>query len=168
MAAVRENLNRAGLSGDASKLCAVPFPFLHLCTKRILVMEELQGEKFVTCLEEDLERHAKRLGKSVSQFKDEQEQETLELRKKGLSKQGPSAEQYEKYIKFLDIRRRLSNIMAITFNISVGWLPGIKRKQYVGKNTLPLNHAKIIDDLIYIHGHEVLVDGLFQGDPHPV
>lgn len=168
MATVRENLNRAGLSGDPSKLCAVPVPFLHLCTKRILVMEELQGDKFVTCLEEDLERHAKRLGKSVSQFKEEQEQETLELRKKGLSKQGPSAEQYDKYIRILDIRRKLSNIMAITYNVSIGWLPGMKRKQYVGKNTLPLNHAKIIDDLIYIHGYEVLVDGLFQGDPHPV
>ena len=32
---------------------------------------------------------------------------------------------------------------------------------------VPLNAAKLIDDLLYVHGHEVLIDGCFNADPHP-
>jgi len=66
----------------------------------------------------------------------------------------------------LDSKRKVSNAAALLHNWTLGLVSGSKR-QYEGRNTLPLNHAKIIDDLIYIHGHEVLVDGYFNGDPHP-
>jgi len=32
---------------------------------------------------------------------------------------------------------------------------------------VPLNHARIVDRVFEVHGHEVLVDGYFNGDPHP-
>lgn len=35
------------------------------------------------------------------------------------------------------------------------------------KSSVPVNHAKMIDDLFYIHGHEILHDGEFNGDCHP-
>jgi hypothetical protein len=46
----------------------------------------------------------------------------------------------------------------------LGIIPGVSKKQIEGKHILPLNHAKLIDDLIYVHGHEVLVDGFFNGE----
>jgi aarF domain-containing kinase len=48
MAAVRENLIKAGLADKdptaAKKLCLVPKPYLDLCTESVLVMEELDGK----------------------------------------------------------------------------------------------------------------------------
>jgi predicted unusual protein kinase regulating ubiquinone biosynthesis (AarF/ABC1/UbiB family) len=32
---------------------------------------------------------------------------------------------------------------------------------------VPLNHARLVDELLRVHAHEVLVDGAFNGDPHP-
>ena len=32
---------------------------------------------------------------------------------------------------------------------------------------VPLNAAGLIDDLLNVHGHEILIDGVFNADPHP-
>lgn len=32
---------------------------------------------------------------------------------------------------------------------------------------LPLNLAEMMDLLLTVHGHQILVDGCFNGDPHP-
>jgi hypothetical protein len=48
------------------------------------------------------------------------------------------------------------------YNSTIGWLPGMTKKEYEDRSVLPINHAKMIDDLIYVHGHEVLVDGYFN------
>ena len=32
---------------------------------------------------------------------------------------------------------------------------------------VPINTAKLIDDMLAVHGHEVLIDGVFNADPHP-
>eukprot|EP00568_Trieres_chinensis_P011803 CAMPEP_0183304864 /NCGR_PEP_ID=MMETSP0160_2-20130417/9800_1 /TAXON_ID=2839 ORGANISM="Odontella Sinensis, Strain Grunow 1884" /NCGR_SAMPLE_ID=MMETSP0160_2 /ASSEMBLY_ACC=CAM_ASM_000250 /LENGTH=413 /DNA_ID=CAMNT_0025467983 /DNA_START=50 /DNA_END=1291 /DNA_ORIENTATION=- len=149
MANVRINLIKGGLAGGPTKLCAVPKPYLDICTKRVLVMEELKGEKLAVGLEKDMERHAR------------------ELKNRGITKQGPSAREYGQYIKFLDGQRRLSNAGFLLYNLTLGWIPGMPWKNTLDKSVLPINHAKMVDDLIYIHGHEVLVDGYFNGDPHP-
>eukprot|EP00957_Ditylum_brightwellii_P026495 2004199-Ditylum_brightwellii.AAC.1 len=67
----------------------------------------------------------------------------------------------------------MENAGKAAYNYTLGWLPGKEWKDYELRDTLPINHAKMVDDLIYIHGHEeirdflVLVDGYFNGDPHP-
>jgi aarF domain-containing kinase len=167
MESVRNNLNKAGLAGTKRKLCQVPKPFMNLCTKRVLVMEELKGSKLPDSLEKDGQRHASRLGITFDELKREEEKKTRDLKKQGIVRKGPSTKEYEQYITLLDGKRRLANASAAFYNYSIGWLPMFQRKSYIGRNTLPINHAKIIDDLIYIHGHEILVDGEFNGDPHP-
>lgn len=32
---------------------------------------------------------------------------------------------------------------------------------------VPLNAARIIDELFEVHGHEIFIDGCFNADPHP-
>jgi aarF domain-containing kinase len=165
---VRNNLIAAKIAGDSSKLCAIPKPYLDLCTKRILVMEELNGNKLVTELKNDISRQIERMNKSLGKFGgDEKEIQQSFVKEFASGENGPTSEQYEALIKLLDVKRKASNMYASLYNHSVGLLPGIKKKEYQDKKSLPINHAKLIDDLLYIHGHQVLVDGVFNGDCHP-
>jgi aarF domain-containing kinase len=201
LATVRENLRRAGLAG-LGKLCQVPRPYLDLCTKRVLVMEELAGDKLQVELEKDMQRHAKRAGMSVQAYleaqakqKRMQRQETHEPPPLGSSGSGrsqlapkpvpndasskshqsvaeerllgPTSQQYAMMIAILDQKRRISNAVNRCYNWTAGVIPGVRRRSYQDKSVLPLNHAQLVDDLFRIHGHEVLVDGFFNADPHP-
>ena len=149
---VRENMLKSGIAG---KKCEIPKPHLALCTKRVLVMEELKGNKLVVELKADMKRQKHRMEKLLkSGGKAEQFIKEFEL-----GENGPSTEEYERLISLLNVRRRMNNLSAAIWNISVGWIPGIKRKEYESKCTLPINHAKLVDDLLYIHGNQILVDG---------
>lgn len=165
-AKVRENLMKAGLVGPG-RLCQIPEPYLDYCTKRVLVMEELFGDKLEVALKKDVEHHAERAGQSVNDYLHSQKSEEQKLAEQGKKFQGPSAREYDLYISLVDGKRRIRNAWNRAFNMSVGWLPGMQRREYESKSVLPLNHAALIDDLMFIHGHEVLVDGFFNGDPHP-
>ena len=167
MESIRNNLIKGGLAGTNGKLCQVPKPFMNLCTKRVLVMEELKGSKLPDSLEKDGQRHASKLGITFEELKRQEEKKTRDLRKEGIVRKGPSSREYEQYIALLNGKRRLANARVACYNYSIGWLPMFEKKSYIGRDTLPMNHAKIIDDLIYVHGHEILVDGEFNGDPHP-
>ena len=165
---VRKNMMEANIAGDSSKLCAIPKPHLDLCTKRILVMEELNGNKLVTELKNDMNRQMERMNKTLDKIGgDEQEMQKSFAKEFALGENGPTSEQYQTLIKLLDAKRRASNAYAALYNYSVGLIPGKKSKEYQDKSSLPINHAKLIDDLLHIHGHQVLVDGVFNGDPHP-
>ena len=165
LAQVRENLTKAGLAGNSTTLCAVPKPYLDLCTKRVLVMEELKGKKLAVALEIDARQHAERAGKSVEEFMSDQKIKVQEAKEKGLEYQGPSAKQMNTYISLLNYQRQLSNLWTFLHTVTIGWIPGVKRRDFQGKDVLPINHAKMVDDLLYVHGWEVLVDGYFNGDP---
>ena len=171
MNTVRENLQRAGIAG-ANKLCIVPKPYLKLCTKRVLVMEELEGAKLPSALEKDCEGYAKLAGVPFDEFKQQQEDKLKDLKKQGKDTRGPTTAEFEKYIKLIAAKRRADNVAAMLHNWTIGLVPGIDKKAYnISSNSadqiLPINHAKLVDDLIMIHGHECLVDGYFNGDPHP-
>jgi aarF domain-containing kinase len=163
---VRENLQKAGLEGEG-QLCRVPKPYVELATKRVLVMEELKGDKLQVELRKDMERHAHRMGKTVQEFHNEIQQKEREAKARGEQYLGPSSAEYEHIIHLLDKKRIAENAWSLVYNATLGWIPGVSRRKYQGKEELPLNHAKLIDDLIYIHGHEVCVDGYFNGDAHP-
>ena len=148
----------ANISGDSSRLCAIPKPYLDLCTKRVLVMEELKGNKLVVELKKDMERQMGRINNSLEKFGDEKKMESSFLKEFALGENGPSAKEYDTLIGLLDAKRRMSNLLASLYNVSVGWIPGVQKKSYESKSSLPINHAKLIDDLLYIHGHQVAKD----------
>lgn len=163
---VRENLFRAGLEGKG-KLCRVPKPYTELARKRVLVMEELYGEKLQVALKKDTERNAKRLGVSVEEMIADIEKKEAEAKIKGEQFQGPTAREYDSYIAAANKQRIAENAWAMLYNITIGLIPGVKVKEFKTRSTLPINHAQIVDDLILIHGHEICVDGKFNGDAHP-
>lgn len=163
---VRNNLMKAGLAGKG-KMSIVPKPFMEFCTKRVLVMEELKGEKLPLVLQNDIQRLAANLGLTLEEFKVQEDKKIQDKRRKGEDISGPSAQEFDTWIRIVDAKRRAENTSSMIHNITLGWIPGQKRKAYKSKRILPLNQARLIDDLIYIHGHEVLVDGYFNGDVHP-
>eukprot|EP00970_Alexandrium_tamarense_P004410 scaffold749_cov193-Alexandrium_tamarense.AAC.10 len=162
LAKVRKNMMAANIAGDSSRLCAIPKPYLDLCTKRVLVMEELKGNKLVVELKKDMERQMERMNNSLGD--DAAEKFSKEFT---LGENGPSAKEYDAMIGLLNAKRRVTNLYAALYNGSVGWLPGVQKKEYESKSSLPMNHAKLVDELLYIHGNQILVDGCFNGDPHP-
>jgi aarF domain-containing kinase len=163
---IKKNLEAAGLAGK-NKLSIVPAPIMDLCKKRILVMEELDGIKLPDALQRDFERYASSQGLSLNEFKMQEEEKLRKLRSEGGNLNGPSTTEFATYINLLNMKRKTENVSAFLHNWTIGWVPGTERKSYQGKDILPLNLSKLVDDLIMIHGHEVLVDGYFQGDPHP-
>ena len=163
---VRKNLIQAGLEGPG-KMCRVPKAYQEFCTTRVLVMEELHGGKLADALKEEMRIQAKREGKTEKQYLTEMKQKEADAKEKGGELIGPSAEEYDMYISLLDKKRRAQNLFRHLHNLSVGLFPGAKKKEIEKKSILPINHAMMIDDILHIHGHEILVDGYFNGDPHP-
>jgi aarF domain-containing kinase len=163
---VRENLIKAGLAGPGT-LCQIPKPYMELCTKRVLVMEELHGGKLAVALKKDIEKYAAREGQSMKDFVAAQKEKEREFEKRGERMQGATASEYDLFISLEDSKRRLKNAWSRVFNTVTVLTPGATKRTYQDKSELPLNHAKLVTDLMFIHGHEVLVDGCFNGDPHP-
>jgi hypothetical protein len=77
-----------------------------------------------------------------------------------------STEEYSRYIHLMDISRRINNIRTRVYNTTFGVFNG-KMYPYASVSELPLNPSKLVDDLLYIHGHQILVDGFFNADCHP-
>jgi aarF domain-containing kinase len=164
---VKANLEKAGLEGTG-KMCRVPKAYMEVCTKRVLVMEELHGGKLADGLKEEARQRAAEEGKTVKEYMADVRQQEEDAKSRGEELKGPTKSEYDMYIGILDQKRKLSNMMRRGYNWTVGLLPGKSAKPIEDKSSLPINHAKMIDDLLYIHGHEILVDGFFNGDPHPV
>lgn len=150
---VRQNLERAGIGGR-DKLCVVPRPYQEYCTKHVLVMEALEGEKLVDALRKDGQRWAEIIGRSELALLEYQQSNSR------------SAEEIDQFLAALDAKRRARNAWARLCNMTVG-LATQNKREYQLKDTVPLNHAHLVDDLIRIHGHEVLVDGVYNADCHP-
>jgi len=156
---VYDNLHKCGLAGKGG-LCEVPKPHEQYCSKHVLVMEELEGVKLKDGLRRDLESFAKRQGKTLEQLKREEEEklERSNLAGKDLDDVGPTAVEMSVYLGVLNSKRIVKNLLNL---LRLRW------DLWEGRDTLPLNHAQLVDQLIDIHGHEVLIDGYFNGDPHP-
>lgn len=143
---VRNNLARA----PAFKHIIVPKPYIHLCSKMVLVMEEVPNcEKLTSALEADMRFFAQRRGVSIDTFIQEERAKDEEALKNGHMRCGPTAIEMEGHISKI----RWSNWL--------GSFLGMKPSH------VPLNHAQLVDELLSVHGHEVLIDGAFNGDPHP-
>ena len=159
---VRKNMIAANMAGDNNSttqdLCRIPKPYLDLCTKRVLVMEELKGGKLAVELKNDMKRQMNRMDKSLDKLGDEDHTHSSFTKEFQLGENGPNAKEYDTFIKVLNTKRRMTNLYSALYNLSVGWLPGMKKKEYEGKDVLPINHAKLIDELLYIHGHQILVE----------
>jgi len=128
----------------------VPRPHLPLCTKAVLVMEEVpRATKLTTALAQDMEFFAEMKGISVAELLAREEALNAAALARGELRCGPSA------AEMAAVQRE------------VAWLNWWRWATGRPLARVPLNHAALVDELLAVHGHEVLVDGAFNGDPHP-
>jgi len=132
----------------------IPAPITEYCTKRVLVMDEVpNAEKLTTALDRDMKSFAKDKNVSIDDLLEEERRLNKEFLAKGQLRCGPTAKEMEAFITYRKWYNRLTYPLQLL---------GIKKAQHI-----PLNHAKLVDELFRIHGYEILVDGAFNGDPHP-
>mmetsp|Transcript_9354 Transcript_9354/g.12264 ORF Transcript_9354/g.12264 Transcript_9354/m.12264 type:complete len:665 (-) Transcript_9354:256-2250(-) len=148
----------------------VPTPYLPLCTKHVLVMEDLSpSTKLTDGLRAEEGKIARLRGLTVEELRKEIKIKNEATIACGRPRKGPSAEEMDKLIKILEIQVMTSNMKSQLYNTCfASWFPGATKHKLIDfRDVAPLNHARIIDDLILVHGYEVLIDGCFNGDPHP-
>ena len=118
-----------------------------------MVMQEVpNAEKLSTALERDMAAFAREKGMSLDALMEQEDALTKAALAEGKLRNGPSARDMERYISL----RKLAN--AVRWPLS---LVGVKPAH------IPLNHAQLVDELLRVHGHEIFIDGFFNGDPHP-
>ena len=168
LATVRANLRRGGFLRRSSwsgwwgggGAVEVPEPIEDLCRKDVLVMSYLDGDNLVDGIQRLGDEAAKRRGVDFETLKREM-LETFEREGYPEPYAGPSAWSIEAY-RVLDAWRcALTNAPRRVANA-------------FRSTPLPLrapllqdfNPSKVMSTLCAVHGHELLVDGFFNGDPH--
>ena len=143
---VHDNLKKA----PAFQHIIVPQPVANFCSKMVLVMEEVPScQKLTSALEEDMRFFAARRNMTVEAFLEEERGKDKVALAQGVIRCGPTAIEMDAVISSI----RWSNWLGSFF--------------YASPSHVPLNHARLVDELFNVHGYEVLVDGAFNGDPHP-
>eukprot|EP00518_Triparma_eleuthera_P021221 CAMPEP_0197546278 /NCGR_PEP_ID=MMETSP1320-20131121/940_1 /TAXON_ID=91990 /ORGANISM="Bolidomonas sp., Strain RCC2347" /LENGTH=542 /DNA_ID=CAMNT_0043105829 /DNA_START=116 /DNA_END=1744 /DNA_ORIENTATION=- len=152
---IRENLKKAGY-----KDIIVPEVYPELCSAKLMVMEEISPSiPLHHALDEQAAQMAKQKGVSKEDFvaaeKARIEAEAQRLAKEGKVMESVSAGDYDKYIAVQRLKKWV-------LRWTVGWWSNEDEGIIV-----PMNAAKLVDDLLAVHGHEILIDGVFNADPHP-
>ena len=141
------NKNMAPFSNDV----VVPKPIKELCTPTVVVMEFIPGSKLIDSIVHDNEKLASVMGT------------TLEKLKNGKFTAFDKASMSVRYT--LNSLKVFSwNSFATLNNSTLGWLfPGYKvQKAHTGLDIKHMFHI-----LFKVHGKQVLIDGVLNGDPHP-
>lgn len=161
LASVRSNLTKGGF---LPREVAVPRPELPLCTRRMLVMEMLPGPKLVDGVRDYARGVAAREGVTLAEF---EARKRRELDERGVAPryEGPSARRVAAYATWLRARDAVHNAGGALYNAVFARPLGLRR---VGRRQTvpPPNAPRIMDVLMRVHGHQLLIDGCFQADPH--
>ena len=168
---VRNNLINAGY-----KNVMVPEVYPEYCGEKVMVMEEVTpSTPLHDILNEQGERMAKQKGMTKKEFlKSEELKMKADVKiaaDAGIRSLAPSisAETYDAYIKLQQGKWFAQNSSKIIYNWTLGWfMPNYDTSGNDKDDVIvPLNAARIIDELFEVHGHEIFIDGCFNADPHP-
>ncbi|KAJ3305316.1 hypothetical protein HDV03_001609 [Kappamyces sp. JEL0829] len=153
-----------------SRNVVVPRPYMDLCSKEILTMEYLKGPKLVDGAREKGRQYAAILGKTFEQLEQEFKDD---IAKNGMPPpyNGPSAFTLEVYRRLVMAKDTCLNAPIYVANASlslVSYVTGWKVKKWsYFSSFIPLNSSFIMKALLDAHGHQLLVNGFFNADPHP-
>eukprot|EP01083_Nonionella_stella_P095031 266718_1 len=163
-----QNLLEIGnnLKAEWSRKVKVPRPELDMCTRRILVMEYIPGEKLISAVMRKYEAIAKSKGMTLS-----------ELQKQYMSSSSseeqvsPDPFQMALFRVAVSSRDFIWNSLAFAVNITFGfafWGLGHSSFRIIPymHTPFPLDTAALTSLLVDVHGYELFVNGAFNGDPH--
>eukprot|EP00958_Prasinococcus_capsulatus_P016247 scaffold1786_cov398-Prasinococcus_capsulatus_cf.AAC.38 len=144
----------------------VPKPHAELCTKHVLVMQYLPGEKLLDGVRAVGRKFAAKKGTTLEAMEKEVKERILA---EGLPPpyDGPSATTLALYRNWIKVKTGVANAILRVLNglIFIGTL-GLCPRFSLLDPVIPLNSARIMDTLLRVHGHELLEDGYLNGDPH--
>jgi len=90
------------------------------------------------------------------------------LAKEGKVMQSVTEEQYDRYIALQKGKQGASRAFKQVYNATMGWFTQpYDLSDDADDVIVPLNAARLINRLFAVHGHECLIDGCFNADPHP-
>lgn len=162
LAEVLANLAESQFARDV----AVPRPFPELCSKDVLVMSYLPGERMVDGVRERYRKIAEARGIDLA---------VMEAEQKALMKEGKrqrsdirSSAQSAALLSWAAWLRDSSMNAAIwVANWTLAPLLWGKGWQY-WHTELPVNLGAILETLLRVHAHEIFFGGAFNADCHPV
>ena len=144
-----------------------------LCTERVLVMERLHGTSLLRAQKAQLADLARLQGRDALELERELKQQFLNG--SATASMVPSAAARVGYKLLLATSDTCSNALCWAANTwsDLGRISGLSsrsevapRRQYVS-SAPPLDARRLIRDIFEVHGHQLFVDGFFNGDPHP-
>lgn len=143
-----------------SKVC-VPEPLESLCSKRVLVMTYLEGVRLIDGIRAQYQRLANDLGMTLEEFEDR------EKSKENEDGNNNNPTEREMYLVMASVQALdwAKNTGRFFYNYTLGLVTG-NYKSYRW-TSMPLNIPAILRVLFDVHAHQLLVDGVFNGDPHP-
>ena len=167
---VRNNLLRSGRFPNV----LVPRVYEALSSKRLMVMEEIYPcIPLHQALDAQAEIIAKQRGITKEEFirteKARIDEEARNAAAKGRLVRQLSSRTYDRYISVQKARRSWKRGYRCLYNWTIGIATlGFSQYNLDEEDTLvPINAAKLVDELLAVTGHEVLIDGCFNADPHP-
>ncbi|CAF1209518.1 unnamed protein product [Adineta steineri] len=146
----------------------IPRPTPGMATEFVIVMEKLDGTKLIDALKIEQARMAAEQGKTLEEFEQEMMAKYLsgELHREAKKRYTPSAFIVNMYASLIRTVNRLKNVYIYIYNHSI--VPLLKRfpLEY-NEERVFINPHEIIDLLNEVHAQEILLDGIFNADPHP-
>jgi len=140
-----------------SRYVAVPRPISELCSRHVLVMELLPGQKLDVGLRRQWERIARRRGISLTELEASE-------KAKPMRPLGEGTWRHALFAASLRAIDALANACRWGYNWSAGVALG--RVPYAWSE-VPAELGSILKLLCEVHAHEIFVDGVFNADPHP-
>ncbi|DAZ96465.1 TPA: hypothetical protein N0F65_006511 [Lagenidium giganteum] len=160
---IRSNLAK---SPFARKI-AVPEPYMDLCTREVLVMELLKGKKLIEGIKEHFETIAASRGVTVDELRRQQEEQDRAREALGLDVEtGPDAETMRFYLATYAVKKMFRGIKRMLYNGTIGLVVHAREEEEQPEHRL-INIPEMLKLIMDVHGHEIFVDGAFNGDPHP-
>mmetsp|Transcript_24659 Transcript_24659/g.60558 ORF Transcript_24659/g.60558 Transcript_24659/m.60558 type:complete len:441 (-) Transcript_24659:1988-3310(-) len=141
LAVVRQNM----MESPFRRRIVVPEPVSKLASKELLIMEMLQGRKLSDAIEDDL---ASALGGK--------EEASALIKKKRLDlilgKEKREA-----------LHGRSDGVADVSSSV---WMQGLELKKKLRLYSLYKRAKSYVDLMVDVQGHQILTNGVFQGDPH--
>ncbi|KAJ3083974.1 hypothetical protein HK100_009366, partial [Physocladia obscura] len=166
------NLNKMhkNMTPHFGSLIVVPRAYPEFCSRTVLTMDYLDGIKLVDGVRNVAREWCERNGTSLETYEFEMREKYL---REGLppAYTGPSATAIDLYTAFVRLSDATINFPFFLYNSTLACFlpPSLLQKVAFSyrKSFIPLNSARIMDTLLKVHGHQVLIDGFLNGDPHP-
>jgi aarF domain-containing kinase len=146
----------------------IPRSIPGMATEFVLVMEKLDGMKLIDALKIEQEKMAIAQGKTLEEFEHEMMAKYLsgELYYEVKKRYTPSAFIVNTYASLIRTVHRLKNVLIFLYNHSVASVLKRPPMEYIEQQVF-INPHEIINLLNEVHAHQILLDGVFNGDPHP-